>query len=117
MNKLVVICVLTVAALTHATPINNEIDDVNGDGRIDRNEFRWAFPHVDLYAEFGKLDANNDGFIDESDIQNIEQGRGEFFDNIKKGVKNFFGNIKKTFKNIFKPSCCYNAAPCRHAYC
>ena len=37
--------------------------DVNGDGMIDRNEFHWTFPELDLYEEFGKIDVNNDGFI------------------------------------------------------
>ena len=37
--------------------------DVNGDGFIDRNEFHWTFPELDLYEEFGRLDTNNDGFI------------------------------------------------------
>merc|ERR1712242_441280 len=102
MNKLILIsfCVLTIAALNHATPINIEIADVNGDGLIDRNEFKWAFPDVDLYEEFGKLDTNNDGFIDESDVQNVEQGRGEFFKKITDGVQKFFAKIKDKFGKI-----------------
>ena len=38
--------------------------DINRDGRIDRSEYHWANPTHDLYTEFGKLDFNNDGFID-----------------------------------------------------
>merc|ERR1712045_723599 len=63
MNKLTTtILMLTIAAMTasgHQYGI-----DVNQDGRIDRLEYHWAFPDQDLYEEFGKLDHNNDGFID-----------------------------------------------------
>lgn len=45
-------------ALAHGEDV-----DRNGDGQIDRNEFYWTFPELDLYEEFGKLDINNDGFI------------------------------------------------------
>ena len=38
--------------------------DINRDGRIDRSEYHWANPTHDLYTDFGKLDFNNDGFID-----------------------------------------------------
>ena len=51
--------------------------DLDKSGSIDRNEFYWANPDADLYAEFGKLDANNDGFIDLSvEIdEEVELGR------------------------------------------
>ena len=45
------------------TLVNTEGVDVNADGLIDRNEFGWVFPEVDLYEGFGYFDANNDGFI------------------------------------------------------
>ena len=45
--------------------------DLDKSGSIDRNEFYWANPDADLYVEFGKLDANNDGFIDLS-VENVE---------------------------------------------
>merc|ERR1712242_55429 len=65
----------------------NEIADVNGDGAIDRNEFNWAYPNVDLYEEFGKLDTNNDGFIDET------EGRGILLNKLIKGAKKLFNKI------------------------
>merc|ERR1712242_623745 len=67
--------------------VRSEIADVNGDGAIDRNEFNWAFPNVDLYEEFGKLDTNNDGFIDET------EGRGILFNKLIKGAKKLFNKI------------------------
>merc|ERR1712242_319370 len=67
--------------------LNTEIADVNGDGAIDRNEFNWAFPNVDLYEEFGKLDTNNDGFIDEI------EGRGILLNKLIKGAKKLFNKI------------------------
>ena len=41
--------------------------DVIRDGLIDRSEFHWANPDLNLYEEFAKLDLDNDGFIDEDD--------------------------------------------------
>merc|ERR1712242_415771 len=67
--------------------LNSEIADVNGDGAIDRNEFNWAFPNVDLYEEFGKLDTNNDGFIDEI------EGRGILLNKLIKGAKKLFNKF------------------------
>merc|ERR1712242_51970 len=67
--------------------LDREIADVNGDGAIDRNEFNWAFPNVDLYEEFGKLDTNNDGFIDEI------EGRGILLNKLIKGAKKLFNKF------------------------
>merc|ERR1711876_104757 len=67
--------------------LNSEVADVNGDGAIDRNEFNWAFPNVDLYEEFGKLDTNNDGFIDQT------EGRGKLFNKLIKGAKKLFNKF------------------------
>merc|ERR1711876_173862 len=72
MNKLVsIIFMFTIAAMTvSGQPYGI---DVNNDGRIDRAEFHWANPDLDLYEEFGKLDLNKDGFIDQSEQQtNLE---------------------------------------------
>ena len=44
--------------------------DVNEDGMVDRNEFYWTFPELDLYEQFGKLDVNNDGFITIDELEN-----------------------------------------------
>merc|ERR1711884_144316 len=72
---------------SEVTDLRNEIADVNGDGAIDRNEFNWAFPNVDLYEEFGKLDTNNDGFIDET------EGRGKLFKKLIGGAKKLFNKL------------------------
>ena len=44
---------------------------------MDRNEFYWTFPELDLYEEFGKLDTDNSGFIEleEVDRATLERGR------------------------------------------
>merc|ERR1712242_144944 len=73
--------------------VGSEIADVNGDGAIDRNEFNWAFPNVDLYEEFGKLDTNNDGFIDET------EGRGILFNKLIKGAKKLFNKFVGSIKS------------------
>lgn len=43
--------------------------DRNEDGKIDRNEFHWTFPELDLYEEFGKLDTDNSGFIEQHEVE------------------------------------------------
>ena len=57
------------------TVVNEAIEngaklDVNEDGMVDRNEFYWTFPELDLYEQFGKLDVNNDGFITIDELEN-----------------------------------------------
>jgi Ca2+-binding EF-hand superfamily protein len=41
----------------------------NGDGVIDRNEFYWTFPELDLYEEFGRFDVDNSGFIELDEVE------------------------------------------------
>ena len=98
MNKHILISffIFAVTSFHQAESRFDQIADVNKDGRIDRNEFNWAYPDANLYEAFGRFDANNDGFIDQSDVQNVRrarQGRGKIF---KKLVKKVFG-AKKLF--------------------
>ena len=58
MNKLIS------SMLFFSLAVSSHSYDVNNDDRIDRLEYHWANPTHDLYTDFGRLDFNNDGYID-----------------------------------------------------
>merc|ERR1711878_267555 len=74
MVKYMSIILMSILAVMTVSGQQNQYGiDVNNDGRIDRAEFHWANPDLDLYEEFGKLDLDKDGFIDQAEQQTNQE--------------------------------------------
>ena len=104
MNKMMTTMLMfTLAAMTAVSGSSSQLGfDVNNDGRIDRAEFHWANPDVvDLHQAFGKLDLNNDGFINQEEAK-----RDSAFCQTEIVIcQNQFPNDGFAFRNCVEPGC------------
>lgn len=85
MNKSLVVCGLlfsltaSAADESRAARMDNELKarftkaDVNGDGKLTRDEAKGKMPRV--YANFDKIDVNHVGYLTVEDIENFVQDK------------------------------------------